>query len=100
MYKINHTEKNSYDSFVGIASFITSYARMKLIGLIKQAGRENCYYMDTDSLFVNEDGLRRLMPEIDPYELGKLKVEEFSDKSAFWAPKFYLFNDNLKCKGC
>jgi len=99
LYKINHTEKNSKESFVAIISFITSYARIKLVSLIKQAGRENCYYMDTDSLFVNEDGLRRLLPEIDPYELGKLKVEEFSNKSAFWRPKFYLFNDNLKCKG-
>lgn len=67
----------SFDSFPAIASFVTAYARMYLWKLIETAGAENCYYMDTDSLFCNEVGYSRLLTAglIDPKELGKLKLE-------------------------
>lgn len=66
----------SFNSFPAIAAHVTAYARMYLWELIQQAGYENCYYCDTDSLMVNETGLLNLASYINDTELGKLKVEE------------------------
>lgn len=93
------TDDNSIDSFVAIASFITSYARMLLVDYIIKAGRENVFYCDTDSLFVSEKGLERLESHIDQNKLGYLKVEESSDKVTIYRPKDYIFGPERKLKG-
>jgi hypothetical protein len=100
------TNNNSHDAFVAIASHITSYARMMLVDYIFTAKRENTYYCDTDSLFVNKRGWENLQKNgcIDEFELGKLKLEGFG-KANFYVPKFYDFYDYekkewvRKCKG-
>lgn len=99
LFEVESTEKNSKDSFVAIASFITSYARLKLAEYILQAGRENVFYMDTDSLFVNKAGYERLLSVIDPNKLGYLKVEDSSDNVIINGPKNYQFGDERKLKG-
>ncbi len=63
------------NAFIAISAHITSYGRVELLKLIEEAGWENTYYVDTDCLFTNEAGLKRLSYLIDPYELGKLKLE-------------------------
>lgn len=112
VYALKQTNKNSKDSFVAISSFITSYARMLLIKYLKIAGRDNTYYCDTDSLFLNDIGFNNLINQncISEYELGKLKLEGVVNAS-FYAPKFYDYIDvkndgifsvflrNRKCKG-
>lgn len=112
VYALKQTNKNSKDSFVAIASFITSNARMLLIKYLKIAGRENTYYCDTDSLFLNEIGYNHLVKAecISKYELGKLKNEGLVNAS-FFAPKYYdyidvkdsgifsVFLKHRKCKG-
>ena len=65
-----------YDSFVAIPSFVTAYARCYMWSLIERAGKEHIYYMDTDSLFVDKEGLKNLKDLLSPTELGKLKIEE------------------------
>lgn len=60
LYYLKSTTANSKDSFVAIASFITSYSRMLLIKYIKISKRENVYYFDTDSLFVSQEGYNNL----------------------------------------
>lgn len=67
----------SFDSFPAIASFVTAYARMYLWKLIETAGEGEVFYMDTDSLFTNELGYKRLEKAgfIDDKALGKLKLE-------------------------
>jgi hypothetical protein len=82
-----------------IAAHVTAYARMKLWNYIVQAGREHCYYMDTDSLIVDAIGYQRLASEIDPHKLGKLKLEETADCAEFYAPKDYVFGEVQKIKG-
>lgn len=99
IYGLKSLETNSKESFVAISSFITSYARMKLVEYIQIAKKENVRYMDTDSLFVNLKGYLNLFVNncIDKkkqYELGKLKVEGFG-KACFYVPKFYDFYDLL-----
>jgi len=100
-YLLKKTEENSYDSFVAISSFITSYARMMLIKYLLIAERKNVYYCDTDSLFVNEIGFNNLKRNgyISETELGLLKVEGNVGFGSFYAPKFYDFDDERKCKG-
>jgi len=100
LYLLKQTNVNAKDSFVAIASFITSYARMLLINYLKIAKRKNVYYVDTDSLFVNQDGYNNLKKVncINEFGLGKLKVEEIGT-GTFYAPKFYDFNNKRKIKG-
>ncbi len=98
LYRIKQTNSNTYDSFVAISSFITSYARMSLVKFILKAKRKNVFYCDTDSLFTNLEGYNNLKDDIDELELGKLKLEEFGTSNIF-APKFYDFNDVRKAKG-
>lgn len=100
LYLLKHTSKNAYDSFVAIASFITSYSRMLLIKYLLNAERENVYYCDTDSLVVNEIGYDNLLRTsfISETELGLLKIED-EGIGSFYSPKFYDFNTERKCKG-
>lgn len=93
------TDNNSKDSFVAISSFITSYARMMLVEHILTAGRENVFYMDTDSLFVNHTGMMKLKPYIHPDKLGFLKIEDVSNKVIINKPKDYTFGEEKKLKG-
>lgn len=104
-YKINgqvfrkERREVSYNSFVAIASHVTSYARVHLYRLIETAGFENVYYCDTDSLFVNEVGYRKLKEWIDEEKLGYLKLEQVGDDVEIIAPKVYRFNGVEKIKG-
>jgi hypothetical protein len=94
VFALKQTNKNSHDSFVAIASFITSYARMLLIKYLRIAKRENTYYCDTDSLFLNKFGYDNLVKAncVNEYELGLLKNEGLVNAS-FYAPKYYDYID-------
>lgn len=99
IFEVDETNKNSFDSFVAIPSFITAYSRMDLVYMILLAKRENVYYVDTDCLIVNQIGYNNLSSLIHKTELGKLKLEEISEWSIFYRPKYYIFNEKEKCKG-
>lgn len=87
------------NAFPAIASFVTSYARMMLWRYIEAAGPENILYMDTDSLFVSEEGYRHLRQYIDDHELGKLKVSGTSSTMTIRAPKDYIYGETEHIKG-
>jgi len=91
--------KEGFDTLVGIASFVTSYARAYLWKLICRAGIDNVYYCDTDSLFVNGQGLAKLIYRIDESELGYLKVEAKTDYLHIYNLKDYEFGTEIKIKG-
>jgi len=95
-------EENSFDTLVAISSFITAYARMYLIEILLKIGRKNVYYMDTDSIIANEKAINKIKKYIDfknKRTLGKLKIEGYSEESIFYRPKYYKFDNDLKCKG-
>ncbi|MFO7677201.1 MAG: DNA polymerase [Thermoplasmatota archaeon] len=98
VYKIINKGNNSKDAFVAIPAFITAYSRMLLVKYILQAKRENVFYCDTDSLFVNKNGYNNLISVINDTKLGKLKLEDQGTVSIY-APKHYIFNEQRKCKG-
>ena len=77
-YKYSRTKSESFNSFCAIASFVTSYGRMKLLDAIETAEWKNVFYCDTDSLFVNNIGKERLKELIDKDKLGYLKEEYYS----------------------
>jgi len=99
IFKMENTNKNSFDSFVAISSFITSYARMFLVELIEKVERKNVYYIDTDCLIINKESLPKIKEYLDDLELGKLKNEGESNYGIFYKPKYYEFNREKKCKG-
>jgi len=94
-----NTQEESFNSFPAIASFVTAYARMLLWKYIKTAGRENVYYVDTDSLFVNAIGEERLKQYIDEDKLGYLKHEKPVESFEIYGVKDYILNGEQKTKG-
>ncbi|MAH49989.1 hypothetical protein CMI37_29490 [Candidatus Pacearchaeota archaeon] len=92
-------ETESKESFPAISAHITAYARMYLWSLMELAGRENVYYCDTDSLFVNTRGYQQLAPMIAPGQLGKLRVDWQSDRLVIHGIKDYTIGDRRRIKG-
>jgi hypothetical protein len=86
-------------SFPAIPAHITSAGRVRLNELISKAGFENVFYVDTDSLFVNEKGFQNLKDEIDNKEIGKLKLVKKSNNVIIYGLKDYQFADDVKIKG-
>lgn len=91
--------EEGYNSLVAIASFVTSYARVQLARYIDAAGWGNVLYTDTDSLFVSEEGYRRLASYIDPSKLGALKLEKYADGIWIRGNKDYTFDGADVIKG-
>lgn len=94
-------EEEGFNSFCGIASHVTAYARMELLKYIELAGWENVLYMDTDSLFVNAEGSQNLERAgvVDSKILGLMKLEKHDTKIYIKAPKDYEFAGEKKMKG-
>lgn len=92
-------EAESADSHPAIAACITANARMMLHGLIMEAGSENVFYVDTDSLVVNNEGLEGLSAHIIPQELGKLRLEGVYNDLQIHTSKDYVFDGRVRRKG-
>jgi len=88
-----------FDSFPAIAAHVTAYARMYLYDIMKLAGYGNFFYCDTDSLIVNERGLKCLQPLINPTNLGSLKVEERYNHLTIRGLKDYSLPNKIVIKG-
>lgn len=87
------------DAFVAISSHVTSYARVKLLKYVWRAGEENVVYVDTDSLFVNDEGYERLSECIDNDKLGYLKYERTYEDLVIHNVKDYEYKGGAKRKG-
>lgn len=97
--EVRYKAGESTYSFPAIAGGVTAYARVYLWEILSRAGLENVFYIDTDSLIVNQAGYDRLADYIQPGELGKLKVEGVSDYLRISGAKDYQFGDEIKVKG-
>lgn len=94
---VGHEE--SRHSFPAISSHVTAYGRMYLWDLMKQAGEGNYYYCDTDSLFVNQQGLDNLNSLIDNTRIGALKIENTTDNIIIYGLKDYTMSGKTVIKG-
>ena len=88
-----------FNSFTAIAAEVTANARLRLLRLIEQAGWNNVFYVDTDSLIVNGAGYKNLQDEIDPDRLGALKLEDRSNHLILHNAKDYELGDKIRIKG-
>jgi DNA polymerase elongation subunit (family B) len=88
-----------YNSFPAIAAHVTAYARIYLNQLRKLIPAHNVFYMDTDSLIVDNLGLRHLDHLMHPTHPGKLKVELSSKWLIVNAPKDYRMENRTRTKG-
>jgi hypothetical protein len=96
---MEQTKKESVNSFPAIASHVTDYARMHLWDLMCQAGRDNVYYCDTDSVFTNDEGFKNLHDTIDNTKLGYLKHEKTGKVLNINGCKDYKLDQMVKIKG-
>lgn len=87
------------DSFAAVPAHVCAYGRLYMQALMRKAGSRNVYYMDTDSLFVNQTGLDRLKASLDDMALGKLKVEGVATDVRIRARKDYKFGSTERIKG-
>ena len=94
-------DEEAVESYPLIAATVSAGARVKLFNAIQVAGKRNYYYCDTDSLAVNQTGLRNLEAAglLHETELGKLKVQAECSNFHFRNSKDYRFNGKDKIKG-
>lgn len=97
--EIRYKSGESYYSCPVIAGAVTANARAYLWELISQAGLNYVYYVDTDSLIVNQAGFDRLSSRCDPERLGYLKLEGVEAHLKIYSLKDYEFGSEVKVKG-
>ena len=93
--------EEALESYPLIAATISAGARIKLFNAMQVAGKHNYYYCDTDSLALNETGLKNLETAglLHESEIGKLKVQSECSNFHFRNSKDYRFNGKDKIKG-
>lgn len=94
-----HKTGEGYNSFPAIAAHVTAYARLELHTLKQCVPPGHVFYMDTDSLIVDQVGLDALAERMHPTQLGMLKIEHTSDELVVHAPKDYEMAGRIKTKG-
>ena len=88
-----------YNSLVAISAEVTANARLYLWHLAETAGLSHVFYMDTDSLIVDDTGLERLSNFMEVTTLGKLKLVGDTDSLEIYNLKDYSFGGKVKIKG-
>lgn len=85
LYEVNEPDKKPYTA-VHIASFVTSYARIRLYEGIEAVKKKNgrVFYCDTDSLVCDVR-----IPE--GHKLGEWELESEIDEGIFLLPKLYAY---------
>lgn len=86
-----HGRAEHPDSFPAISSYVTSYGREIILSHANVAGLANCYYSDTDSLHVNQQGYDNLQAAglVKPGQLGFLQLVDTWPWSIYRGPKNY-----------
>ncbi|MDD3427574.1 MAG: DNA polymerase, partial [Caldisericia bacterium] len=88
-----------YNTLVAIATHITSYGRLQLYQLMKNAGFEHVYHVATDSLLVDEIGYQNLKNLIDPTTPGLLKLEGIYQSITIKDVNDVVKDEEVKIKG-
>jgi len=94
-----YREGETMYSCPAIAASITAYARHRLWRVLKIAGTDNTFYMDTDSYIVNQKGYDNLSHLLSEDELGLLALEGSSEDVTIHGNKDYVFGSSVKHKG-
>jgi hypothetical protein len=101
-----HTQREvcngeSQDSMPAIASWVYSLARSILLRWIEAAGWKNVHYVDTDSLWLTEEGFRILQGArvIGEGGRGMLRLVRVHDWVEFLGIKYYATPLGITCAG-
>lgn len=94
-------EYESRDSCPAIAATVTSAARCLLRRYQRIAGWGNWYYTDTDSLWCNAEGKKRLEERgcVSDGDIGKLVCKDPHDRMLIYGPKDYETDRIRRMKG-
>ena len=88
-----------YNSFPAIAAHVTAYARIYLYWFMKQVPAGHLFYVDTDSMIVDQKGFDALKFYIDASAMGMLGIEKVSPWLMINAPKDYAMLGRSRKKG-
>jgi DNA polymerase type B, organellar and viral len=99
--EVQTTTVESWESCPIIAATVTSYARVFLRYCQCVAGVGNHFYGDTDSIWTNRDGYKRLTDSglVDREVIGKLALERVHKYMVIYGPKDYETDYVTKLKG-
>lgn len=88
-------------TFPAISAFITSHGRVTMKAFASFAGQGNVYYVGTDSLIVNTDGMHALVGRglVANNKLGYLRVIGKYQSARIFAPNAYLLGSKLVIAG-
>jgi len=92
-------EDESRHSFPAIAATVTSYARQLLWESMEQAGLENVFYCDTDSMVVNKAGFDNIKDMVGGSKIGEWELEKTFNHAIIYGPKDYVFGNIARTKG-
>ena len=86
-------------SFPAISAHVSAFARLRLWEAMKQAWEVNVFYVDTDSLFVNQEGYDALKSLLSETKLGALRLIKKGESLTILGLKDYVFEGEQKIKG-
>jgi len=91
----------SYWSMPSIAGWITSAARVRLWRYIETAGRQNVWYVDTDSIICGQAGYDRLLRAgaIRDGEAGHLRLIGQHSSGTIYGTRHYQLDNTVSCAG-
>ena len=89
------------ESMPALAAWVYSLARVRLARWMHIAGPENVHYADSDSVWCNEEGYRRLLSADSHMGLGAgmLSLRRAHDWAEFCGLKYYNSPHGLVCSG-
>ena len=95
------TASESYWSIPSIAAWITSVGRVRLWDYMSICGQENVWYVDTDSLLTNRDGMDRLLRHgaIREGEVGYLRTLGRHNSGFVHGIRHYELDGAITCAG-
>ena len=95
------THGESYWSMPAVAAFICSAARTRLYDIIRCAGRENVWYVDTDGILCNGLAREKLLSErlIRVNEVGYLREVSCYSSVYIHGIRHYEYDGKIKCAG-
>lgn len=93
------TFPESSNSHPAIAAHITAYGRMVLWALMRQIPPKHCFYCDTDSVLVSEEGFKHVKQLEANEVLGALKVVGQYSEAVIYGCKDYTLDSVRTCKG-
>lgn len=100
IYRVWWESKYPYWSNFIWSIFTTARARKMMYDSIEDVISKGfkVYHCDTDSLLISGD-ITKLKEWIDPYQIGKWKIEKEANYINVIGKKLYIMDDLIKCKG-